>query len=81
MHLGWAWRIELQLLPELVLLTVPNIPEYFYTKIRLSTPGSKFSCINLGSKRSGWPNVPVLNVLLTAEQYVYAIPPACGDDG
>ena len=24
--------------PELVLLTVPNIREYFYTKIRFSTP-------------------------------------------
>jgi hypothetical protein len=46
--------------PELVLLTVPNFREYFYTKIRFSTPGSKFSWINLGSKRSDWPNVPVL---------------------
>ena len=26
------------LCPELVLLTVPNIREYFYTKIRFSTP-------------------------------------------
>ena len=24
--------------PELVLLTVPNVREYFYTKIRFSTP-------------------------------------------
>ena len=27
-----------QLLPELVLLTVPSIREYFYTEIRFSTP-------------------------------------------
>ena len=27
-----------KLLPELALLTVPNIREYFYTKIRFSTP-------------------------------------------
>jgi hypothetical protein len=47
---------------ELVLLTAPNIRAYFYTKIRFSTPGSKFSCINLGSKSSCWPNVPVLKV-------------------
>jgi hypothetical protein len=46
--------------PELVLLTVPNFREYFYTKIQFSTPGSKFRCINLGSKSSGWPNIPVL---------------------
>jgi hypothetical protein len=46
--------------PELVLSTVPNFRKYFYTKIQFSTPGSKFSCINLGSKSSGWPNVPVL---------------------
>jgi hypothetical protein len=26
-------------LPELVLLAAPNIREYFYTKIRFSTPG------------------------------------------
>ena len=46
--------------PELALLTVPNFREYFYTKIQISTPGSKFRCINLGSKSSGWPNIPVL---------------------
>ena len=31
-------------LPELVLLTVPNIREYFYTEIRFSTPGSAPKC-------------------------------------
>ena len=46
--------------PELVLLTVPNFREYFYTKIQFSTPGSKFRCINLGSKSFDWPNIPVL---------------------
>ena len=46
--------------PELVLLTVPNFREYFYTKIQFSTPGSKFRCINLGPKSSGWQNIPVL---------------------
>jgi hypothetical protein len=47
----WNFRIEIfanirhgqkgeleGLPPELVLLTVPNISEYFYTKIRFSTP-------------------------------------------
>ena len=44
-----------RLLPELVLLTAPNIREYFYTKIRFSTPGpNPLNCINLGSKSSGW---------------------------
>jgi hypothetical protein len=38
-----AWRTEfsyrnIRPCPELVLLTVPNIREYFYTKIRFSTP-------------------------------------------
>ena len=34
-HLGRAWRIER---PELALLTAPNFREYFYSKIRFSTP-------------------------------------------
>jgi hypothetical protein len=55
-----------QQLPELVLLTVPNIRQYFYTKIRFSTPahvGLRVFCayrkkcrVNLGSKSSGWLN-------------------------
>jgi hypothetical protein len=56
--------------PELVLLAVPNIREYFYTKIRFSMPahvGLRVFCayckkcrVDLGSKSFGWPNVHVL---------------------
>ena len=56
--------------PKLVLLSARNIREYFYTKIRFSTPahvGLRVFCayckkcrVNLGSKSSGWPNVAVL---------------------
>jgi hypothetical protein len=59
-------------MPELVILTAPNIHEYFYTKIRFSTPahvGLRVFCayckkcgVNLGSKSSGWPNEPLLNL-------------------
>jgi hypothetical protein len=56
--------------PELALLTDRDIREYFYTEIRFSTPahvGMHVFCayckkcqVNLGSKSSGWLNVPVL---------------------
>jgi hypothetical protein len=42
----WCPCLALQQLPELVLLTAPNIREYFYTEIRFSTPGSNISCIS-----------------------------------
>ena len=68
--------------PELVLLAVPNIREYFYTKIRFSTPahvGLRVFCayckkcrVNLGSKSSGWPNVPVL-ISYSSERYIDTI--------